>query len=297
MKDLRHDEFERLRQRAVEIGNTGQGVDYRELFDFLSSEFPVVRKTAASALGKYLMRDLSISSLAKVSLISAIGKETGEQTLFYMLKAVKLCAKKFNRLDIDLLSDIARNPTHKQYVREAASEAISAGDEKKLERRSILQHWCTRCQRIVTPEESARGIQKYGKPYCRHCLEERILEDANFEKDVEKAKRLRTTDEVAVQSRGEKRIGDWLAARNIRYEYDERMIVAGDRRIRPDFYLPEFDLYIEYWGMNTPEYIANMQDKKVLYQREGMKLISLSYKDLDRLEELLKEKLSRYIRL
>lgn len=297
MKDPQHDEFERLRQRAVELGNTGQGVEYRELFDFLSSEFPIVRKAAASALGKYLMRDSSITSLAKVHLISAIGKETGEQTLFYMLKAVKQCAKTFNRLDFDALADIARNPTHKQYVREAASEALSAGEQEKAERRSILQHWCTRCRRIVTPEESARGIQKYGKPYCRHCLKERILEDANFEKDIEKAKRLRTTDEVAVQSRGEKRIGDWLAARNIRYEYDERMTVAGDRRIRPDFYLPEFDLYIEYWGMNTPEYIANMQEKKFLYQREGMKLISLSYKDFDRLEELLEEKLSRYIRL
>lgn len=68
-------------------------------------------------------------------------------------------------------------------------------------------------------------------------------------------------------------------------------------RIRPDFYLPEFDLYIEYWGMDTPEYTANMKKKLFLYQRAGKKLISLSFKDSDRLEAVLEEKLSRYIRL
>ncbi len=109
------------------------------------------------------------------------------------------------------------------------------------------------------------------------------------------AKRLRTVDEVAVQSKGEKRIGDWLAAKGIAYRYDERMMVAGGLRIRPDFYLPEFDLYIEYWGMETPEYLENKRNKQVLYQREKKKLISLSFRDFDRLEQLLEEKLSRYV--
>ena len=112
---------------------------------------------------------------------------------------------------------------------------------------------------------------------------------------MEAAKRLRTVDEVAVQSRGERRIGNWLAAKGIAYRYDERMVVAGGLRIRPDFYLPEFDLYVEYWGMGTPEYVANMRRKQVLYQREGKKLISLGYRDFDRLEQLLEEKLSRYV--
>jgi len=100
-----------------------------------------------------------------------------------------------------------------------------------------------------------------------------------------------------VQSQGEKRIGDWLAKNAIAYEYDERMIVAGDTRIRPDFYLPEFDLYIEYWGMDTPEYVENMRHKRILYKREGKKLISLYPKDLANLDEILQLKLSRYIRI
>jgi len=297
VRDPRHDEFERLRQRAVELGNAGTGVAYRELLELIASEFPIVRKAAASALDKWLGRESGLVGVCKVPLMSAIAREDGEQTLQFMLRAVAKCAAELNRVDLDLLRDIARNPSHKEYVRTAASEAVALGEGRTKDVEARVRHWCTRCRKPISSEESRQGIDRYGKPYCRHCLEERVHEDAHFESDVEAAKKLRTVDEVAVQSQGEKRIGDWLAQNAIAYEYDERIIIAGDTRIRPDFYLPEFDLYIEYWGMNTPEYVANMRKKQFLYKREGKKLISLSYRDLPQLEELLKLKLSRYVRL
>ena len=297
MRDPRHDEFERLKQRALELGNAGSRLAYRELLELLKSEFPIVRKTAASALDKLLAREPGLSDVCKVDLIVAIGKESGEQTLQFMLRAAAKCAKDLNRIDLDILRDIARNPSHKDYVRQAASEAIARGEGETRDETARLRHWCTRCRRSISFEESRRGIARYGKPYCRHCLEERIHEDANFEANVETAKRLRTTDEVAVQSQGERRIGNWLAANDIAYQYDERITVAGDFRMRPDFYLPEFDIYIEYWGMDTPEYLANMRKKRILYQRERKKLISLTPDDLENLEETLRLKLSRYIRI
>ena len=74
-------------------------------------------------------------------------------------------------------------------------------------------------------------------------------------------------------------------------------MIAKDTRIRPDFYLPEFDLYIEYWGMDTPEYVENMRRKRILYQQARKKLISISYRDFDRIELVLSEKLSKYMKL
>ena len=127
-----------------------------------------------------------------------------------------------------------------------------------------------------------RGMELFGKPYCLHCLDERILESKNFEIVVNEAKAKRTEDGTAVQSQGERRIADYLSLKGVRYVYDERYRIAGDVRIRPDFYLPEFDLYIEYWGMDTPEYVENMKKKLFLYQRAGKKLISLSFRDFDR---------------
>ena len=157
---------------------------------------------------------------------------------------------------------------------------------RKVERLKSLHHKfggepaCTALRRLAA--------SALGKLAPRHPNEVLVVDDA---------KTKRTEDGTAVQSQGERRIGDFLSQRRIAYVYDERYRMAGDVRIRPDFYLPEFDLYIEYWGMDTPEYVENMKKKLFLYQRAGKKLISLSFRDFDQLEAILEEKLSRYIRL
>ena len=287
--------FESLRARAVALGEAGDSSALRELERLLKSPAPAVRRAAASACGKLIGRASDLRRLLVVPLASAAAQETRPQVLQYLLKSLRRCADVLMATQVDSLQDIARNPGFPAYVRDAANETISAAEAAAEKARARLKHWCARCRRIVSEEDATRSVARYGKPYCFHCFEEKTHEDARFEVDVEAAKRLRTTDEVAVQSRGEKRIGDWLSAQGIAYRYDERVMVAGGDRIRPDFYLPEFDLYIEYWGMSTPEYVASRQRKQILYQREKKKLISLSYRDFDRLEDALAEKLSRHI--
>lgn len=287
---------ETSRRRAVEIGNQGITSAWTELETLVSDEAPMVRRAAASAAGKLMEISSDLRRGFCISLYAAAIKENREQVLQYQLKALCKCSGLTRRM-IDDLKDIARNSTHTDYVRAAANECIAAAELALNEAESRKKHWCTRCRRPITQAESKAGIDKYGKPYCRHCLDERLLEDRNFEAGVEEAKRLRTTDDVAVQSQGERRIGDWLAKNRIEYVYDERFRIAGDVSIRPDFYLPEFDLYIEYWGMNERDYIVRKNEKKFLYQRAGKKLISLEWRDLDNLENVLAEKLSRYIRI
>ena len=290
-------ELEELRRRAVELGNTGKNHDWDELCSLLKSTYPAVRRAAASGLGKMIDRSPSLAQLLTPSLSSALKDEASPQALQYILKTILKCAPYLNVLALDDLGDIVRNPAWPDYVRNEANKVIAAVETAKKGRESVLRHWCSRCKKIITAEESEAGLDKYGKPYCWHCLHEKQLEDANFNATVEDAKRLRTVNEVAVQSQGERRIGDWLAKKGIAYSYDERYMIARDTRIRPDFYLPEFDLYIEYWGMDTPEYMQNMQMKRILYQRAAKKLISISWRELNRVEEVLEERLSRYIRL
>lgn len=286
---------EALRARAVALGVSGRSSDARELEALLKSPAPAVRRAAASALGKLIDRAPNLRGLLIVSLTAAVAREERPQVLQYLLKTLRKCTDALTVLQLDVVRDVARNPNHPDYVRQVANEVLATAEMAAETRKARLRHWCTRCRRIVTEEEAKRSQTHYGKPYCFHCLEEKMHEDAAFETDVESAKRLRTVDEVAVQSKGEKRIGDWLAAKGIAYRYDARMLIAGGERIRPDFYLPEFDLYIEYWGMDTPEYLASRQRKQILYQRERKKLISLSFRDLERLEETLEEKLSHHI--
>lgn len=284
------------RKRAVEIGKEGNTASWTEVVSLLSHPAASVRRAAASAARKLMSISGDLRKAFCIPLYMAATRETREQVLQYELRALEMCVGMTDQMVADI-KDIARNATHADYVRAAANDCAAAAEMVIREAESRRKHWCARCRRPVTKEESAAGIEKYGKPYCRHCLDERILEERNFEADVASAKRLRTADDVAVQSRGEKRIGDWLSRKRIEYVYDERYRIAGDVSIRPDFYLPEFDLYIEYWGMQEQDYLARKSEKKFLYQRAGKKLISLDWRDLENIESVLEEKLSRYIRL
>ena len=283
-------------KRAVEIGREGRTSAWPEIVSLLSNPSPAVRRAAASAARKLMSISGDLRKAFCIPLYMAATRETREQVLQYELRALEMCVGMTDQMVADI-KDIARNATHADYVRAAANDCAAAAEMAIREAESRRKHWCARCRRPVTKEESAAGIERYGKPYCRHCLDERILEERNFEADVASAKRLRTSDDVAVQSRGEKRIGDWLSRKRIEYVYDERYRIAGDVSIRPDFYLPEFDLYIEYWGMQEQDYLARKSEKKFLYQRAGKKLISLDWRDLENIEAILEEKLSRYIRL
>lgn len=288
-------EQQKLRARALELGNAPDARGEAELRGLLKSRFPDVRRLAASALGKLAEHQMN-KQLVAMALADVAETDDHPQVRQYALKALaKLPEAAFAQ--IDRLRDIARDPTLRDYVRVAAADAIAAAQKANRIAYARRNHWCTRCKRTIGSDEFIKGMEMFGKPYCRHCLDERILESKNFEMVVDAAKVRRTEDGTAVQSHGERRIADFLAARRIAYVYDERYRIAGDVAIRPDFYLPEFDLYIEYWGMDTPEYVANMEKKKFLYQRAGKKLVSLSFRDFGRLEAVLEEKLSRYINL
>jgi hypothetical protein len=65
--------------------------------------------------------------------------------------------------------------------------------------------------------------------------------------------------------------------------------------IRPDCYLPELDVYIENWGMDTADYKIGMLKKQQLYEQEGKRLVSLYWKDKPRLRELLAQKLAMFM--
>lgn len=266
----------------------------------LGSRFPTVRKEAASALGKLsrafpqLRTELNPGRVV-LSLMARLPAELHPQVRQFLAKALGKYGADA-AVALDDLRDQARDLDAPAYVRTSAAEAIAAIQLANREKLSRQHNVCSRCHRTVLPDEYLASMNAYGHCYCRHCADEIALESQNFELMVEDAKRKRTQGGTAVQSRGEKRIAEFLERERIAYSYDARYRVAGDVLVRPDFYLPEFDLYIEYWGMDTPDYNRNMEKKRFLYQRAGKKLISVSWRDLENVEDVLREKLSRYVR-
>ena len=283
------------RERALELGRGNDSSAVHELAVLLKSPFPDVRRLAASAMGKLAPLRPS-GPMVVAALRTPALYDSHPQVRQYALKAIAKYPETAAYF-LEEFRDVGRNDSLPSYVRTAAAEVVAAVENFLRERDASKTNRCRRCSRGISNEEFIRSMDRFARPYCTHCFDEILLEGANFEATVEGAKEKMAVDGTAVQSNGEKRIADWLAAHQIAYVYDESYLVARDTLIRPDFYLPEFDLYIEYWGMDNPEYNANRQKKLWLYQRAGKKLVSLSFHDLPTIEDVLSLKLSRYIRL
>jgi len=121
------------------------------------------------------------------------------------------------------------------------------------------------------------------------------LHDTEVEEDItNKASTLKmkrtlpytSIDDTRVQSRAEKEILDFLLTSKlnetpVHVEYEPEMEGLG----RPDFHLPEYDLFIEHWGLNkngevpewfdqsTAEYKENMERKKKWFKKNNKLLV------------------------
>lgn len=102
-----------------------------------------------------------------------------------------------------------------------------------------------------------------------------------------------------VKSYGEKMVADYFFKSNIRYQYEQPAWSRNGRRIsRHDFYLQDFGVYVEYWGMADTEeqdareeYVRSMKWKMANYHENGIKFISIYRENLSNLDWIFKAKL------
>jgi very-short-patch-repair endonuclease len=73
-----------------------------------------------------------------------------------------------------------------------------------------------------------------------------------------------------VRSPPEVRVANELRRRGLRYEYEP--LICG---YRPDFFLPDHGIVIEYWGLDEPSYNQRRRRKTARYLSAGYKLVSL----------------------
>ncbi|NLE54817.1 MAG: HEAT repeat domain-containing protein [Lentisphaerae bacterium] len=282
----------RLSDRAVAIGRDGETAAFGELLAMLRSSSANVRRLAASALGKLAW--LGVDKHAAVTALGPIARcDPHTQTRQYAIKALKAYGTAASCCLADL-RDMATNPAEKDYIRRDAAAAATFIDEALRIAAASSIHYCQRCHSVLTADEFARSQQAFQRPYCDRCFDEVFLQRRNFEMKVELNKTIATQDGTVVQSQGERRIADWLTTRGITYRYDAKFRIIGEFQIRPDFYLPEVDVYIEYWGLSTPQYKMSMYKKQTLYQQEGKRLISVYPADLPHLDALLRTKLQLF---
>jgi len=105
----------------------------------------------------------------------------------------------------------------------------------------------------------------------------------------------RTRNGIFVRSKSEVLIANFLHDRRISFEY-ERPLVLGNTFLRPDFYLPDCQVYIEHLGLydSNPEYRQDWKWKKSLFDTHKVKVVTLFEAEIPQLDSVLLRKLADF---
>ncbi len=98
---------------------------------------------------------------------------------------------------------------------------------------------------------------------------------------------VKTANGMYVRSQQEKIIYDELYSRNIKCEYERTEFYKDadgtTKELHPDFYLPDYNIYIEHWGYENSKdkkYIAEKVFKEKIYKEKGIKIAGTSSEDI-----------------
>lgn len=71
-------------------------------------------------------------------------------------------------------------------------------------------------------------------------------------------------------------IANYFDKKKIKYQY-EKPLKLGKQKLHPDFFLPEFDVYVEYWGMwpSDFDYRKECNIKRKQYKEYDIPLVEL----------------------
>ncbi len=102
--------------------------------------------------------------------------------------------------------------------------------------------------------------------------------------DSQKSSIIRTIDGHIVKSIGEQIIDDILYNSLICHCYEKDVYELGtdQRNIKADWFIPVYGnkgIYVEYWGMDTDDYMKNKDEKKKLYKEHDIPLIQIEKDD------------------
>ncbi len=102
-----------------------------------------------------------------------------------------------------------------------------------------------------------------------------------------------------VRSEAEKIIDDWLYRNNYVHAYEKSVYMDTEPNavVLSDFYLPEGDVYIEFWGIEDNEKYNNRKETKIkLYDENKYNRIDLTMDDIKRINDIMPRKLGQFIK-
>ena len=146
------------------------------------------------------------------------------------------------------------------------------------------------------------GEPSNGKHFCRSCyakykdrsVDIRITHCTETEILDEYGNLIYTCDDGRkVRSRAEAIICSWLYNNKIRIKYEEPVYYRDEeswetKTLHPDFFLPDYELYIEYNELSNPKYLKSKEYTQKIYDKLGLKVLIMTDKDLQDVAACLK---------
>ena len=102
-----------------------------------------------------------------------------------------------------------------------------------------------------------------------------------------------TKSGVRVRSKAEKIIADYFTDHRIWFIYEMPLRIGG-LCLRPDFYLPDYDMVHEHFGLDEEGYRRAAEAKISQYQRHGIGFSYTTAADEADIEQVLTMKLRKY---
>ncbi len=102
-----------------------------------------------------------------------------------------------------------------------------------------------------------------------------------------------------VRSLSEMLIDNWLYNHGYLHAYEKSVYMDTDPEaiVLSDFYLPQGNVYIEFWGIEDNEkYIKRKEQKIKLYNDNDYNRIDLTEKDIKRMDDIMPRKLGEFIK-
>lgn len=124
-----------------------------------------------------------------------------------------------------------------------------------------------------------------------HCSITQLLDE--YGNKTKKAK-----DGRFVRSLSEKIIIDYFFDHYIRVVYEKTIPYINEKgeekELHPDFYLTDYDLYLEFNGLTNKSYLKKKNYANKIYQEKGLKVEVLQSEDIDDIETTMEKLLSKY---
>lgn len=215
----------------------------------------------------------------------------GEPTRVYMGNARKdrLCGKHADMLKV---GDLLQTESGKFVLK--SEQLVASKKQEAAEPSSDLT--CIVCGEPSNGKHFCIGCYHKYKDHAvdlriTNCRDTQVIDE--YGNQTKKAK-----DGRRVRSLSEKIIIDYFFDNYIRVVYEKSVPYVNekgeDATLHPDFYLLDYDLYIEFNGLNNKSYLKKKDYANRIYREKGLKVEILESKDLDDVEESLSRILARY---